>query len=67
MIKCYKRRAEREEYLFSLQRLNPRRNKCSWGINLVIQVLRSDDDAVVADVISGMANDQDLGSSNKTE
>jgi hypothetical protein len=39
----------------------------SRGIHLVVPVLGGDDDTVVADVVAGVANDEDLGCGNDTE
>jgi hypothetical protein len=52
---------------------HPRLNSCSdersrsGSIHLVVPVLIGNDDAVLADVISGVADDQDLGRSDRSE
>jgi hypothetical protein len=49
--------------------LDPRSDEgsCGRSINLVVPVLRSDNDAVVTDVITLVADDEDLGRSNEAE
>jgi len=48
---------------------NPGSNKRSSGrsIDLVVPVLRGDDDSIIADVVALMADNEDLGGSDEAE
>lgn len=50
-----------------LGNLGSDKRSSSRGIDLVVPVLRSNDDAIVADVVTLMADDENLGGSNAAE